>query len=301
MPFAVRCETGVVVEEFRDLRANPRCMVESQLIGMRVRWGRAVATGLFAPDGVSQASNESTLSSRYPPGSLQLPPALPFDTISSYLPERILCSGAAVNFPTIANIVCDVFGRRVYVGMSQIDSAQITPHTNAPVRGFPGRAALGSALVARWVWGNQMQQNVTPVKQDSLPARGPFEAAIHATHARRWEENGGTWARTNVSTGAGTTTPTHVSYTPVTTPGLTTPGGTLTQYSRGSTPTLQAHSPQMGMFNLNSPQATSVPNSAVEGEAANVVPINALPVIYPSDRGSNEQGMQLNYGTGIQC
>ena len=87
---------------------------------MRVRWGRAVAAGLFAPAVATSTTSEITAHNRYPPGSLQLPPALPFDTISSHLPDRILCTGAAANFPSIANVLCDVFGKRVYVGMSQV-------------------------------------------------------------------------------------------------------------------------------------------------------------------------------------
>ena len=42
-----RFETGIKVNEFRDLRANPRCLLESQLLSFRVKWARMVATGVL--------------------------------------------------------------------------------------------------------------------------------------------------------------------------------------------------------------------------------------------------------------
>lgn len=197
-----RFETGIKVNEFRDLRANPRCLVESQVMGMRVRWGRAVALGVF---GEVKLPPKPPL----PPGQVQLPSPIPFDlyqTSYPHLPSRILCTGAAANFPSIANLVCDVFGKPVYVCLSQIDSAQISPHRNAPARGFPGRAAVGVALVAKWVWGKE-NDNRTGSRAGSPypPAVGTssFEEDTRKVFARRWTESGGVWARTNVSSSAG--------------------------------------------------------------------------------------------------
>src|ERR1700728_3834989 len=42
-----RFETGIKVNEFRDLRANPRCLLESQIISFRVKWSRMAATGVI--------------------------------------------------------------------------------------------------------------------------------------------------------------------------------------------------------------------------------------------------------------
>ena len=41
-----RFETGIKVNEFRDLRANPRCLLESQILSFRVRWSRMIASGV---------------------------------------------------------------------------------------------------------------------------------------------------------------------------------------------------------------------------------------------------------------
>ena len=191
---------------------------------------------------------------------------------------------------------------------SQVDSAQISPHRNAPARGFPGRAAFGCALVARWAWSHHT--NSIPKLEAALPVRGPFESLTHAVYSARWEKSGGTWARTNVSTGTGTNTPTRATSAQYSsgpgTPGLTTPAA-YSGYSRGSTPTLQAPSPSLGltpgMFSLNSPPPGN--NHAEGTENANsgtsaLVPISALPIMYPSATLSSKDGEFLSvYGRDI--
>ncbi|KAG6824073.1 hypothetical protein H0H93_002601, partial [Arthromyces matolae] len=54
---AVRFETGVRVPEFRDLRANPRCLVESQVLAFRVKWARMHATGVLGTPRKTTASS----------------------------------------------------------------------------------------------------------------------------------------------------------------------------------------------------------------------------------------------------
>ncbi len=162
-----RFETGVKVNEFRDLRANPRCLVESQVLSFRVRWARMSATGaLGAAVGRGRGSSSLVTSSAAAspgPGQRTSTPTLggspqsglglsfdPYD--SSSLPARILSTGAAINFPAVASLVSELFNAPVFVPTTQLDSAQITPHRNAPAKGYPGRAALGGAYVARRIW-----------------------------------------------------------------------------------------------------------------------------------------------------
>lgn len=137
---------------------------------------------------------------------------LPFDPYDyNPLPSRIISTGAATNFPSIANLVGDVLNAPVLVPTTQIDSAQITPHRNAPAGGFPARAALGGAYIARWVWG----------KEKGTPAgtgRGGFEEEIRRLLAKRWAATGGIPMRTSTNApttgskasstaGSGTSTP----------------------------------------------------------------------------------------------
>ncbi|OSX62720.1 hypothetical protein POSPLADRAFT_1180806 [Postia placenta MAD-698-R-SB12] len=211
-----RFETGVKVNEFRDLRANPRCLLESQILSFRVRWSRLAATGVLGSNaGRSRGANSSPS-----PISQQKRSAsntanhmgLPFDPYDyTPLPSRVICTGAAANFPSIANLAGDVFNAPVLVPTTQVDAAQVVPHRNAPPPGFPARAALGGAYVARWVWG----------KEKGTPAgtgRGGFEEEIKRLLAKRWAVAGGVPIRTNVNapgtnsrapsaTGSGASTP----------------------------------------------------------------------------------------------
>ena len=122
----------------------------------------------------------------------------PYD--SSSLPARILATGAAINFPAVASLVSELFNAPVFVPTTQLDSAQITPHRNAPAKGYPGRAALGGAYVARWVWGKERGTG-----------RGSFEEEVRRLLAKRWVASGGTPPRTHIGgetpAGSGANTP----------------------------------------------------------------------------------------------
>ena len=214
-----RFETGVKVNEFRDLRANPRCLVESQALSFRVRWARMTSTGALGA-AVGRARGNSSLvtsgaAASPGPGQRTGTPAIgslgtpspssglglsfdPYD--SSSLPARILATGAAINFPAVASLVSELFNAPVFVPTTQLDSAQITPHRNAPAKGYPGRAALGGAYVARWVWGKERGT-----------CRGSFEEEVRRLLAKRWVTSGGTPLRTHIGgetpAGSGANTP----------------------------------------------------------------------------------------------
>lgn len=206
-----RFETGIKVNEFRDLRANPRCLLESQVLSFRVRWSRMISSGVLGSN-TGRSRNNTTPS---PIAQQQKRPAntannmgLPFDPYDyNPLPSRVLATGAATNFPSIANLVGDIFNAPVLVPTTQIDAAQVVPHRNAPATGYPARAALGGAYVARWVWG----------KERGTPAgtgRGGFEEEIRRLLSKRWTATGGALLRTNVNAtaagsvpGSGTSTP----------------------------------------------------------------------------------------------
>ena len=192
-----RFETGVKVNEFRDLRANPRCLLESQVLSFRIRWSRMLSTGVLGPNaGRGRAANASpspvTQQKRSPTGSATYA-GLPFDPYDyTPLPARVLSTGAAANFPSISNLVGDIFNAPVLVPTTQIDGAQVVPHRNAPPQGFPARAALGGAYIARWVWG----------KEKGTPAgtgRGGFEEEVRRLLAKRWAAAGGAPLRTSIN------------------------------------------------------------------------------------------------------
>src|ERR1700691_3084547 len=77
-----RFETGIKVNEFRDLRANPRCLLESQIISLRVRWSRMIATGLLGSGSARGRGNVTQTPSPSLPGrssSVMSSLGLPFD------------------------------------------------------------------------------------------------------------------------------------------------------------------------------------------------------------------------------
>ena len=126
-----RFETGIKVNEFRDLRANPRCLLESQILSFRVRWSRTIPTGVFGPTaGRARNANASPspISGGQPKRATGVNNSnnmgLPFDPYDyATLPSRILATGAAANFPSIANLAGDVFNAPVLMPTTQIDSA----------------------------------------------------------------------------------------------------------------------------------------------------------------------------------
>ncbi|KAJ7450069.1 hypothetical protein B0H11DRAFT_2202044 [Mycena galericulata] len=226
-----RFETGIKVTEFRDLRANPRCLLESQVLGLRVKYARMRATGVLAspPSGahLSAAQTASNALSSIPTRLPGAPPTnsslsvslshLPFDPYDpSPLPTRILASGAAANFPALANLVTDVFNAPVFLSGSQMASARVGagegrgggPQRNAPAIGCPGRAGMGSAYVARWVWGRERSER----GGSGANAGGSFEDEIRRLWAKRWAATGGVPPRASLhsppsGSGSGTSTP----------------------------------------------------------------------------------------------
>jgi xylulokinase len=193
-----RFETGIKVNEFRDLRANPRCLLESQILAFRVKWARMIATGVLgtrrSPAGAAASSPASASSPSAPTRPVSTSLGLSFDPYDcAPLPTRVLTTGAAANFPSVANLVGDIFNAPVFAPTTQVDAAQIAPHRNSPAPGFPGRAALGAAYVARWVWA---KESATPGGGRGL---GGFEEEIRRLLGKRWVASGGVPLRTNIN------------------------------------------------------------------------------------------------------
>jgi len=217
-----RFETGIKVNEFRDLRANPRCLIESQVLSFRVKWSRMLGTGVL---GSTSQRRVNVTTSTPPPfivrtatplssvNAAQAPPVNPstaatnsalginFDPYDhTPLPSRIISTGAAANFPSISNLVGDVFNAPVFVPSTQVDSAQVIPHRNTPVTGFPGRAALGGAYVARWIWSRESASDNLSSGTVGATGRGlgVFEDEMRRLLQKRWVATGGVPLRTHV-------------------------------------------------------------------------------------------------------
>lgn len=146
------------------------CLLESQVLSMRVRLGRLVASA-------------------------------PLDLHdSSHLPRRILAVGAAAAFPSIVNLVGDVFNAEVLVSDVLLDGARravdggwfaataasamspggagpgVNVAEGAGLALSGGSGATGSAYLARWAWRRLVRPDET---------NGTFEADVRATLSRR--------------------------------------------------------------------------------------------------------------------
>ena len=203
-----RVETGHRVNEFRDLRANPRCLLESQLMSFRVAYARVVAsTPLFGQPNASKGKKKIPVSlCAYRNG-------VAFDPYDKDLaPRKVIALGNAANFPSVVAMMGDMFFSQVYVPTSSGGSfaagastgGGLSPHLSAisspsprasspspgmmsgmqaanPNSAAPSRpnAAIGAAYVARWAW----RRHARPEERDRV---GCFEDEIRSLLQRKW-------------------------------------------------------------------------------------------------------------------
>ncbi|KAI0274168.1 hypothetical protein BGY98DRAFT_1108473 [Russula aff. rugulosa BPL654] len=182
--------------------------LESQVLSFRVRWARMTSTGaLGAAVGRARAIQhplvlDSAQERRLLVRWVRRGPGWAYRSIRTTHPRcrhESLRRGC-YQFPGGCVACQRAFNAPVFVPTTQLDSAQITPHRNAPAKGYPGRAALGGAYVARWVWGKERGTG-----------RGSFEEEVRRLLAKRWVASGGTPLRTHIGgetpAGSGANTP----------------------------------------------------------------------------------------------
>ncbi|KAG8843248.1 hypothetical protein FRB96_004214 [Tulasnella sp. 330] len=186
-----RIETGHKVTEFRDLRANPRCLVESQVLSFRVQYARLMSLPLFGGKEMVKQKNMSMSLLAYRMGVC-------FDPYDKDLcPSRIIAIGSAANFPSIVALIGDVFNAPVFVptgapiqsanspnpmklehsptrGTNPSSPENLGPHTPSPSR---CNAALGGAYTARWAW----RRHAKPDEKF-----GSFEEEITGLLKKKW-------------------------------------------------------------------------------------------------------------------
>ncbi|KAF8530223.1 hypothetical protein BU17DRAFT_35794 [Hysterangium stoloniferum] len=190
-----RFENGIKVNEFRDLRANPRCLLESQLLAFRARFARMAAGYPARPGTLTAPPNTNTK-----PLSL----GLAFDPYdSSRLPRRIFATGAAAHFPSVVNLLGDIFDAPVFVPATVFEAAQLAPATAAPPAGsgVPACAALGAAYIARWGWRRGVASGAASGMGTGAGGSGSYEEEVRWLLGKRWAQNGGMGAGTGTGTG----------------------------------------------------------------------------------------------------
>ncbi|EJC99437.1 actin-like ATPase domain-containing protein [Fomitiporia mediterranea MF3/22] len=244
-----RFETGIKTSEFRDLRANPRCLLESQILSFRIRYARMRASALYSRPGTATPQHPSQShiqNSVVNPGTgigMGFGSGLNGVTFDPYattpLPRRVIATGAAANFPSIVNLLGDIFNAPIFIPQTQLESAHaVAPsgssgssvsmsvssvpgsagsaagmgtggpmtqfaaaHRNAPAPGYPSRAALGGAYVARWAWSRERSSAAN--SSSSSSSGGTYEDEVRRLLARRWNLR----AKQHTSSGSGTHSP----------------------------------------------------------------------------------------------
>ncbi|CAE6443521.1 unnamed protein product [Rhizoctonia solani] len=154
-----RFETGVKVNEFRDLRANPRQMPAR------------ISTTKPPPPNRPTSLLATSLSTIFDPYT------------ASALPSRILALGAAAGFASVASITADIFGARVLVPRSVIARGApvtplMTPTRGTGILGFPGGGGSGTSTPGLVVPGQQPQSQQQPAPDT--------RAALGAAYLARW-------------------------------------------------------------------------------------------------------------------
>ncbi|KZO97418.1 hypothetical protein CALVIDRAFT_536429 [Calocera viscosa TUFC12733] len=126
--------------EFEDSRVIPRCLLESQMMHLRVRLSRL----LVQPSQIPRPL---------------FPCTVPFDVYDpTALPNRMIVSGTTASYPAMAQLISDIFCSTILVP---------NPTPAAPANAFPfpddlpkpetSRSALGSAFLARYSWRRNMR------------------------------------------------------------------------------------------------------------------------------------------------
>lgn len=110
-----RYEGGVIVPEFSDLRANPRCLIEGQAMATRAIFGRIATKDRAEREskGNEVLKRATPLSTDFATGKLGTGQALGFDPYDLTLtPERILAWGEVASTEAVAQCWVNVLGGR---------------------------------------------------------------------------------------------------------------------------------------------------------------------------------------------
>lgn len=209
-----RFENGTKAVEFRDLRANPRCLIEGQIMGFRTRFGRIVAAsgsggatsnnasanGSVLLNGHHTATNTAVasttpnghgytstpLSSSSPTSS-----SLPFSPYTSApLPKRIFATGSASYFPSIVNVVGEVFNCPVFVPQSVLEEGVVWAGLVTALQQGGSSSAGGGGEESNKeegnVGGDDSSSSSDVGMLNAALARIPSRAGMGAAYLARW-------------------------------------------------------------------------------------------------------------------
>ncbi|GAA5961933.1 hypothetical protein JCM3765_006442 [Sporobolomyces pararoseus] len=144
---------GVKVPELPDRKSNPRLMVESQFLSLRIRLSRLYSSLLsLTPHSIPHSS---TVSPHDPLGFPKLS--------SEFLPTRIVLVGSASINPAMTSVLSTILGAPAYLSRatglkrSTVEGEDLEEYCRGKEKSSKERkktsaAALGAGYRAAWVW-----------------------------------------------------------------------------------------------------------------------------------------------------
>jgi len=139
-----RFEAGQRVKEFKDQRVNPRSLLESQFLTMRLQLSR-ISQGIKHPE-----SSSGALAPTY-----KLLGFNPYDR--SVLPTRVIVIGQASRSRVMIELLSSILGVPVYQSVALSPSTYSTVFLGNQLAITP--AALGSCYKAAWTYMRQLNMN----------------------------------------------------------------------------------------------------------------------------------------------
>ncbi|GAA5983073.1 hypothetical protein JCM5350_006804 [Sporobolomyces pararoseus] len=180
---------GVKVPELPDRKSNPRLMIESQFISLRIRLSRLYSSLLsLEPHSVPLTSKVS------PHDSLGFP-----KLSNEFLPTRIVLVGSASINPAMTSVLSTIFGAPAYLShatglkRSTVEGEDLVEYYRGKEKSLKERkktsaAVLGAGYRATWIWSRESKGIVEVGSyenflEEKLKAQDVFEAEGGGIHS----------------------------------------------------------------------------------------------------------------------
>ncbi|BGP21911.1 xylulokinase [Rhodotorula toruloides] len=205
----IRFVAGAKVQEFTDRKINPRLLLESQFMSLRLRLGR-LYRALLSPDDPRLAKTRPFDACGFPAFS------------SAFLPSRIVLVGDAAQNPAMSSLVSTIFDTPAFLplasGLKSMATGQKGGLAHEEERDVLGgrkktsAAALGAGYKAAWAFSRSAKGDRTPFREflnAAIEAHSAEDTASHVNHKVEYEGRSatGTFASSSFATGSSASAP----------------------------------------------------------------------------------------------
>ncbi|BGP29117.1 hypothetical protein JCM10296v2_000855 [Rhodotorula toruloides] len=227
----IRFVAGAKVHEFTDRKINPRLLLESQFMSLRLRLGR-LYRALLSPDDPRLAKTRPFDACGFPAFS------------SAFLPSRIVIVGEAAQNPAMSSLLSTIFDAPAFLplasGLKSMATGQAVEREQEEERDVLGgrrktsAAALGAGYKAAWAFSRSAKGDRTPFRQflsASINAQAAAETVSEVGEKVEYEGRSatGTFTSSSFATGSSASAP------PPSILSLTSQSTTRTSHAAGET------------------------------------------------------------------